>query len=247
MRGPDPAAWAATHDDRRQRGRGFTFRQGVAEAVRACLETAHPAERWIDVGCGAGHVATRLAAAGLRVTGVDADPRAIALARTRASHVAWTVGDAARLPLADASADGVVAVSLAGCLDDLGGFLREARRVLRHPGRLVLTVTSRRSLLLRVNGLIARLEALATGRPRDPFVYRSWEPGAVVALLNEAGLPPRDVRFYGYVVNLGPWLVPPGALASALRRRTRPRAARSRLARNFLVVAETTPARSRSA
>jgi ubiquinone/menaquinone biosynthesis C-methylase UbiE len=41
--------------------------------------------------------------------------------------------EAARLPLADESVDGITAVSVIGWLEDGAAFLREARRVLRPP------------------------------------------------------------------------------------------------------------------
>ncbi len=56
--------------------------------------------RVLDAGCGTGRVAQRLAAEGYAVTGVDADPAMIEVARERAPEVDWVVSDLAYLDLA---------------------------------------------------------------------------------------------------------------------------------------------------
>lgn len=55
--------------------------------------------RVLDAGCGTGRVAQRLAEEGYAVTGVDADPAMIEVARERAPEVDWRVSDLADLDL----------------------------------------------------------------------------------------------------------------------------------------------------
>ena len=55
--------------------------------------------RVLDAGCGAGRVAQRLAEEGYVVTGVDADPAMVEVARERAPGVDWRVADLAGLDL----------------------------------------------------------------------------------------------------------------------------------------------------
>jgi ubiquinone/menaquinone biosynthesis C-methylase UbiE len=74
-----------------------------------------------------------------------------------ADDAALLAGDAPSLPLADRTLDGVVAVSLLGCVADAGVVLREIARVLRPGGLLIATVTSRSSLLRRAEHLAALL------------------------------------------------------------------------------------------
>lgn len=101
----------------------------------------------IDLGCGGGQVALRLAARGHRVTGVDFSPTAIALARTNAAGVPITFleGDCLALALPDASFDLAIDNHVLHCLlgDDRARFLREIHRVLR-PGGLLFSDTMSR-------------------------------------------------------------------------------------------------------
>ncbi|WP_433163818.1 methyltransferase domain-containing protein [Kribbella sp. CA-247076] len=92
----------------------------------------------VDVGCGAGHAVADLAADGLKVVGVDADPAAIEAARTRVPEAMFHVAHSDDLPLEDASVDGYRAVRLFHLLDDPVPTVAEARRVIRPGGRIVL-------------------------------------------------------------------------------------------------------------
>jgi SAM-dependent methyltransferase len=233
-----PEDWAATYDDPAERGRGFVFRRGLELAAAACLRAGRSGQPWLDVGCGPGHLGVRLAAAGVPVIGIDRDEAMLEHARDRrkahgAHRFAVLRADAASLPFKDASLAGVVATSLCGCLSDASSFLGEAARVLRPGGRVVLTFTNRDSLLLRLNGVIGQAERRITGRATDPARYRLYSGSEIDALLRRHGLRPDEIRFYNYVLNVGPALLPPSAVASRLLSGGR----RSLLARNGLVVA----------
>lgn len=102
----------------------------------------------LDLGCGEGYCARRLAAAGARrVLGIDVSERMIELARARPGEPMWSleyaVGDATALGhLPDARFDVVVAVFLYNYLDlarTTASFC-EVARVLRPGGRFVLAV-----------------------------------------------------------------------------------------------------------
>lgn len=84
---------------------------------------AKPFDRWLlervadlaaggpvaDAGCGPGHVALHLAAAGAEVTGFDLSPGMVAVARHRFPELAFEVGDLTALP-APVDADGWAAI-----------------------------------------------------------------------------------------------------------------------------------------
>src|SRR3954468_6564062 len=67
------------------------------------LVAPQPGERVLDVACGTGAVARRLAAAGASVTGLALSEPTLAVAAQRLPEARFVAGDAASLPFADAS------------------------------------------------------------------------------------------------------------------------------------------------
>jgi SAM-dependent methyltransferase len=98
--------------------------------------------RVLDLGCGTGRHAVRLARAGGRVTGLDLSPGMLARARERAGDLPIVFGehDLSRpLAFADASFDRVVSGLVLEHLRDLDAFFAEIRRVLTADGRAVIS------------------------------------------------------------------------------------------------------------
>ncbi|GAB2690250.1 class I SAM-dependent methyltransferase [Nocardia thraciensis] len=97
----------------------------------------------LDIGCGPGDTAVYLAAHGYRVTGLDAAPTAIELARSRAAargvQVEFAVADATELTGYDDRFDTVVSGSLLHCLDPARrrAHVSALARVTRSGGRLI--------------------------------------------------------------------------------------------------------------
>ena len=106
---------------------------------------ARPGDRVLDVACGSGNYTLALADRGLRMTGVDRSPRMIAAAREKSAALDWALSDAAALPLADGSVDGVICTLAMHHFDDRLAALREMCRVLRR-GRLVVFTASREQM-----------------------------------------------------------------------------------------------------
>jgi SAM-dependent methyltransferase len=96
----------------------------------------------LEVGCGRGGGTAYLfeRCAPRSLTGVDLARSAIRSARRRYGRpgMAFVAGDAEKLPLADGSFDVVISVESSHCYPDMRRFLREARRVLRPGGVLLL-------------------------------------------------------------------------------------------------------------
>lgn len=96
--------------------------------------------RVLDVGCGTGVLAGRLAALGLEVTGADPAAASLDVARARCDAVTWLHRAAADLPVLDADlavmTGNVAQVFLAD--DDLDAAFGGVARAVRAGGRFVL-------------------------------------------------------------------------------------------------------------
>lgn len=122
----------------------FAGRRGRVYRRLVALSGARPGDSALDVGCSAGYLARKLAAAvgpAGRVTGVDPSESAIAYARRRArGAMTFHVGVAQELPLPDSAFD-VVTCTLA--VHHIPArkretALREMYRVTRPGGRLLV-------------------------------------------------------------------------------------------------------------
>lgn len=104
----------------------------------------------LDLGCGDGKLAVRLAALGARVVGLDADPAMLRAAASRAAAagvaVDFTAGRAQTLPFPDRRFDDVVAVTVLCFVPDAEAAFREIARVLRPGGAVVIGELGRWSL-----------------------------------------------------------------------------------------------------
>ncbi|APE31914.1 SAM-dependent methyltransferase [Halomonas aestuarii] len=96
----------------------------------------------LDLGCGPGEMAAQLAdryGTACRVTGLDLAPGMLGVARqSHGERIGWLCGDAAALPLLEASQDLVVSNLAIQWCPDLDAVLCELRRVLRPGGRALI-------------------------------------------------------------------------------------------------------------
>jgi SAM-dependent methyltransferase len=116
----------------------LTYRP-VQDAV-VCALRADPPERILDVGCGTGRLALRLARElpGSRVVGCDFSRGMLAQAHARCGALALARGDAQRLPFADGSIDAVVSTEAFHWFPDPDAVLAGFHRVLAPRGRLLV-------------------------------------------------------------------------------------------------------------
>jgi SAM-dependent methyltransferase len=109
------------------------YRALAAEAVLDLDRRYHLAgARLLDAGCGPGWYVEALRAAGATVVGLDGDLGELTGASARPSGL--LVGDAGRLPFADATFDGVFCSNLLEHAADTDAVLGELARVLRPGG-----------------------------------------------------------------------------------------------------------------
>ena len=99
-------------------------------------------KRVLDLGCGDGMFTWILATRGARAVGIDIDRRMLRAAAARAAGAGvrsrFVEGRVERLPFRDGAFDVVVAVTVLCLVDDVHAAAREAVRVLRPGGRLVI-------------------------------------------------------------------------------------------------------------
>ncbi|HSJ07721.1 MAG TPA: class I SAM-dependent methyltransferase [Longimicrobiales bacterium] len=153
-----------------------------------------------DLGCGMGTFTLEAVARGAFAIGVDPASAAVRAARRVADAeesrseaagrgAVFVRGDAAMLPLVDGAADVVLAADLTEHLDDvtLARVLREAVRVLRPGGRLVLYTPDRQHVFERLRdiGIL----------PQDPSHIGLREGRDLAAAVASAGFTVTTLRW----------------------------------------------------
>jgi uncharacterized protein YceH (UPF0502 family) len=194
---------AAGADARDERVRATYATVAESYAEQLCDELARlPFELWllrrvveladsapvIEVGCGPGHVAAFLAAAGADATGLDLSPEMVAEARRRFPGASYQVGDLRRL-MRPATHDGWGAVLAWYSLihlaaSELPGAIGALVRPLRPNGWLVLA--------LHAGGEVRNVSEWF-GHEVDVDIVLH-DPAAIRAIVEQAGL--RDIEWY---------------------------------------------------
>ena len=116
----------------------MALENGSAEAYVRSLGLPE-GSKVLDVGCGGGAVTEALRRAGYEAIGIDSNRLAIELARLNSPEGIMQVGDAADLPFDSGTFDAVVMRNAVWCLHNPEGAYREACRVLRKGGVLLVT------------------------------------------------------------------------------------------------------------
>jgi ubiquinone/menaquinone biosynthesis C-methylase UbiE len=144
-------------------------------------------DRCLDVACGPGHTALRIARTAGFVVAADIAPGMLAASRRLAgerglSNVAVQYADAAALPFPAAAFDLVTCRIAPHHFPDVPGFVREVARVLKPAGRFVLED----SLAPEAPGPAAFLDELE--RRRDATHVRTLDRQQWLDVLTDAGL-----------------------------------------------------------
>jgi ubiquinone/menaquinone biosynthesis C-methylase UbiE len=179
--------------------------QGEDLEELARIAGAHPAASALDLGCGAGHAAYRLAPLVNRVVAYDLSADMLKVVAAEAerrgfSNIATQQGPAEELAFGDESFDAVVTRHSAHHWHDFAAGLREARRVLKPGGLAVFmdAVTPGQPLL---DTWLHALELL-----RDPsHVYNRSVPEWQAAV-TEAGFRPGHLASYKLRLDFAAWV-----------------------------------------
>jgi SAM-dependent methyltransferase len=142
------------------------------ESTMVRLATEVPGGRVLDVACGTGRVAMRIAEAGCTTIGAEASLEMIGVGRyvQPLSRAVMVRSIAEELPFASDSFDRVLCQ---GSLDHFAkphDFMREAARVIKPDGRVVIALANFESVSCRVGRTVDRAKR-RLGRPRPP-----WRP-----------------------------------------------------------------------
>src|SRR4051795_20779 len=175
-------------------GRDRSWRRAVVRAL-----DVRPGERVLDLAAGTGTSSEPFAAAGADVVPADFSLGMLRVGKSRRPDLAFTAGDATKLPFADAASDAVpLSFGLRNVVDTEAA-LRELLRVTRPGGRLLVCEFSlpvwAPFRAVYVNYLMRALPAVARRVSSDPesYVYlaesiRAWPDQAALAkVLQQAG------------------------------------------------------------
>ena len=162
--------------------REYLFRDHTAEIVQSLFPAARPspATRLLELGCGPGFYACRLAEElpDVAATGIDLSHTLIERARARArslrlKNCEFRRADAHALPYETGTIDAVVVSRLFLIVPDKEGIIREVFRVLKPTGRCFIaepTSGFRTRFPLAFMWLLSRMTTSPAGKYREPQV-----------------------------------------------------------------------------
>jgi SAM-dependent methyltransferase len=166
-----------------------------AAAFHAVLDHAGvgPGTRHLDVGCGAGMAAALSAARGAAVCGIDAAEALLEVARERTPAGDFRQGDIEALPFDDAAFDLVTGFNAFQYAGDAAQALREAGRVTR-PGGMIVVMTWGEPAGMEASSLVAALRPLLPPPPPGaPGPFALSDEAALRAFAAAGGLTPGAV------------------------------------------------------
>lgn len=193
--------------------------QARLEVLEECLRGRElDGTQWLDAGCGTGTLTRFLAEQGCSVTGLDAAPQMIEMARLqtrqhpRREQMRFEVADREvagtieRLTNATGSLDGVLCSSVLEYMPDAEQQVREFARVLKPSGVLLISVPNAQSVVRRAQVGLYHI-GRRLGRPWLPFIEYSrneYSAAEFEALLNAQGF--RAERFIVFGSPMPRWL-----------------------------------------
>jgi len=161
--------------------------------------------RMLDIGTGPGQIPVRVCArdAEARITGVDlSEPMLEHARRLRAecaldARIDYRLADASALPFPDAGFDAVFSNTILHHIPDPAPFLREARRVLRPGGALLIRDLFRPASSQDADALVALHAADATREQQALFrdsLHAALTPEELRQLADASGLADAELR-----------------------------------------------------
>ena len=109
----------------------------ITNAIAAELRAVSATPRLLEVGIGTGRIAVPLAAAGVRVTGIDISTKMLAVLREKRHDIDVMLAEASQPPLRPATFDGLLFVHILHLVPDALATVRATVALVR-PGGVVL-------------------------------------------------------------------------------------------------------------
>jgi len=191
-------------------------RHRLTAALQRYLPERGDGLRLLDVGCGTGHHLAALRARGFDVTGVDASEAMLEHARRNNPGADVRLGDVEALPLPDRQFDIAICIEVLRYLPSCEACLREAWRVLKPGGALLVTAAPlfNANGYYLVNRFATRIPTRSLVRLRQFFLTE----GRLRSAMKRAGFADVGVHgVYGGPIN---WIerLAPSILPRLLRR-----------------------------
>ena len=162
----------------------------------------------IDIGCGGGLIAEPMARLGFRVTGIDADAVAIAVAREHAQaarlDIDYRVAGAEAMAAAGARFDAVLALEIVEHVADLDAFLAAAAALVKPGGAFIGATINRTAASFAL--AILGAEYVLRWLPAGTHDWRKFlRPSEFVLALRRHGLAATQLTGLGYDFGRGGW------------------------------------------
>jgi len=169
--------WATVHE------------HNLTPVYDAVLDLVHagPDVAILEVGCGGGTALALAAARGAEVAAIDAAPAFVEIVGRRVPTADVQVGDLQFLPFEDEAFDVVMGFNAFQYAADVGAALAEARRVLRPGGAIAMLVWGPQEECEIASHLVALRPLMPAPPPAAPGPFALSQPGALRALVAEAG------------------------------------------------------------
>jgi SAM-dependent methyltransferase len=148
-------------------------------------------QKVLDVGCGSGFFCQIATKRGAHVAGIDAAPKLIEIARERTPKGDFHVGEMEELPFSAASFDVVTGFNSFQFAADPVNALRQAQRVTKPSGKIVVAVWGAAKDCEAAAFLKALGSTLPPPPPGAPGPFALSDQGVLEALLSKAGLKPQ--------------------------------------------------------
>ncbi|MFO0693719.1 MAG: class I SAM-dependent methyltransferase [Polyangiales bacterium] len=172
------------------------FQEGTVRPVfEAVLERTRvgPGTRYLDAGCGSGMAAAMAAARGAEVSGVDAAEPMLSVARERVPTGDFRRGDLEELPFPDEAFDVVTGFNSFQYAANPVAALREAGRVAKRGGSIVVMTFGAPEGMEVVSLLTALRPLLPAPPPGAPGPFALSDEGVLRRFAEDAGLEPQEI------------------------------------------------------